>query len=234
MEKKLKKNFLGLIAIATTLGVINPTYAESDVTIENDLNIVSDYVYRGLSRSDSGWALQGNFTAFHDDGAYMGVFMSSLNLEFNDHVLETEVFGGYTFSSGAYDYDLSLSYDALMGGVDEGYFELRSSIARDYGLAYIKGGIAYTPWGREVGDGDSAYVYTDLDIPLPISNIPPMLLALHVGYENFEGTLDKLDWSVGMFMEVVGIEIGVKYTDVKDGNPLFSENRVTFNLKKYF
>ncbi len=230
----MNNNFLGIIAMLVTIGFINPTSAESEVTLESDISVVSDYVYRGLSRSDSGWALQGSFTALHDDGVYMGVFMSSLDSDFNDHNLEAEFFGGYAFSKGAYDYDLSLSYDALMGGEDEGYFEIRSSIARDYGFAYIKGGLAYTPWDREVGEGNSTYVYSDLDIPLPISNISPMSVALHVGYENFEGTLNKLDWGIGVFMEIVGIEVGIRYSDIRDGNPLLSENRVTFNFKKYF
>ncbi|MGY8986268.1 MAG: hypothetical protein ACKVIX_06525 [Sphingomonadales bacterium] len=46
--------------------------------------------------------------------------------------------------------------------------------------------------------------------------------------------MDKWDWGVGIDSEVVGVEFGVKYSDVKDGNPLLSENRLTFNLRKYF
>lgn len=227
-------NIKGLVALGLAFGLASNANAEGDITIETDVSVVSDYVYRGLSRSDSGWAVQGSLTALSDDGFYMGVFGSTLNNKFNDHDLETEFFGGYIFSKGAYDYDLSVSYDALHGGEDEGYFEFRSSIARDYGIAYLKGGINYSPDGREIGEGDSIYGYTDLDIPLPISNIPPMSVALHLGYENYEGPLDKWDWSVGVFMEIIGIELGVWYHDVKDGTPLLSDNRVVFNLKKYF
>jgi uncharacterized protein (TIGR02001 family) len=230
----MNKNLISLFYISIVFSIYSPSFADSEVTIETDVGLVSDYVYRGLSRSDSGWALQGTFTARHNGGVYMGVFMSSLDSDFNRHSVESEFFGGYTFSKGAYDYDLSISYDALMGGAGEGYFETRASISRDFGVAYIKTGIAYTPWDREIGEGNSTYVYSDFDVPLPISNIVPMAVSLHLGYENFEGPLDKWDWGVGIYMEVVGVEFGVKYSDVKDGNPLLSENRLTFNLRKYF
>lgn len=231
----MTKNLKGLIILIFSLGCTSPLLAASDeITIETDLSVVSDYVYRGLSRSDSAWAIQGSFTALHDDGLYLGVFASSLDKNFNGHKLETEIFGGYSFSKGAYDYDVSLSYDALHGGQDEGYAEIRGSIARDYGLAYLKGGLAYSPFSREIGEGDSVYGYVDLDIPLPIARIPPMSVAMHLGYENYEGPLDKWDWSVGIFMEIIGIEVGIWYHDVKDGTPLLSDNRFVINLKKYF
>ena len=129
----------------------------------------------------------------------------------------------------------SLGIDSFHGGSDsDAFFELRGTISRDFGFAFIRSGLYLSPDNREIGFGRSIYAFGDADFYVPAPGLPPITLNMKIGYEDFEGGLSKWDWSVGLFVEVVGLEWGVKYVDTNKNLIQGSRSRVAFGIKKYF
>lgn len=205
--------FLSLFVVVTLgLQAAGPAHADG-LDIEGDFIFVTDHIFRGISRSGGEPAIQMTFDLVHEKGWYFGTFVSNFQDAFG-HEIETEIYAGYLFSKGAYDFNLAVSYDSFHGAGDTtGYVEFRGSIARDFGLLYLTGGVAFSPDKREFGGGSSVYVYTAADFPIPFPSLPPMSLGFHVGHETFSGGFNKWDWSVGFYVDLAGLEWSVKYTD---------------------
>lgn len=212
-----------------------PAFAQDAVfTLEGDVTIKSDYDFRGISRSDKDFALQGGVDLVHGSGLYLGVFASTMDDPFG-HDVEFESHIGYGMSSGAYDLDFRLNWDSFHGNGDSsGYLEFQGSISRDYGLAYITGGLSFAPDDREFGAGRSVYFFGEADMPLPLPNLPPVSVAFHLGHENFEGGFRKWDWSAAVFAEVADFEVGLGYYDTNLNNFRGADARVIFSIRKYF
>lgn len=213
----------------------SPAFAQEAVfTLESDVTVKTDYDFRGISRSDKDFALQGGVDLVHTSGLYLGVFASTIN-DARGHDVEFESHIGYGMSSGAYDLDFRLNWDSFHGNGDSsGFMELQGSVSRDYGLVYLTGGLSFTPADREFGDGSSVYLFSEAEMPLPLPKLPPTSLALHVGYEDFEGGFNKWDWSAAIFTEVADFEVGLGYYDTDLDNFRRADARVIFSIRKYF
>jgi uncharacterized protein (TIGR02001 family) len=223
------------LLIVVSLGANAPAAAQETLfTFEGDVTLKSDYDFRGISRSDKGLALQGGFDLVHVSGLYLGSFLSTMDDPFG-HDVEFESHIGYGVSSGAYDLDFRVAWDSFHGDGDtQGYLEVQGAISRDFGLAYVTGGLSFTPGNREYGLGRSAYFFSEAEFPLPLPNLPPVSLALHMGYENFEGSFDKWDWNAAIFTEVANFEVGLGYYDTNLDNFRGADARFIFSIRKYF
>lgn len=223
--------FLSVLGLLLTVA---PLRAQQ-VDWQADATVASDYVFRGVSRSDSDPAVQGNLDLLWGDW-FAGVFASTLggNGPFGRDV-EGEVHAGYFGFAETFDYGLTLKYDSFHGdGGSDGYFEVSGSVSRDFGLAYLTGGVAYAPDDREFGGGESFYAYTEADIPLTFPDFPPLTLNTGLGYEDFEGGLEKWNWHAGLFLEISRFEMGVKYTDTDLGNVRGADAKVLGTVRVYF
>lgn len=226
----------GAILFLAALAVPGATAVAQDAvfTLEADVGIKSDYDFRGISRSDKDFALQGGADLVHSSGLYLGAFISTIDDPFG-HDVEFEAHLGYGTSSGAYDLDFRVNWDSFHGNGDSrSYLEFQGSVSRDYGLAYVTGGLSFTPDNREFGDGRSLYFFGEAEMPLPLPDFPPISLALHLGHENFEGSFSKWDWSAAVFAEVADLELGVGYYDTNLNNFRGADARFIFSIRKYF
>lgn len=233
------------IRISTMLGAASlslvlmtpdaPALAQDAVfTFEADAAVTTDYDFRGISRSDKDFALQGGVDLVHASGLYMGAFASTID-DARGHDVEFETHIGYGTSSGAYDVNFRVNWDTFHGNGDSaGFLEFQGSVSRDYGLAYVTGGLSFTPDNREFGGGHSVYAFGEAEMLLPLPKLPPMSLALHMGYEDFEGGFDKWDWSAGIYAEVADLELGLAYRDTNLDNFRGADARVIFSIRKYF
>lgn len=225
--------FVPLLLICSFVSPARAEGDESSLSFEGDIALLTDNIFRGISRTDGNPALQGTFDLVLDNGLYGGLFVSN----FEDpagHIVEGEFYLGYTTSAGAYDLNFAVSYDTFHGGGDStGYFEFRSSISRDFGLAYLTAGFAFTPDNREIGGGRSVYGYTAAEFPIPIPSLPPTSIEFKIGHERFEGGFRKWDWSVGTFIDYKGLEWSVQYTDT-NRDIKGAGSRVTFGIRGYF
>jgi uncharacterized protein (TIGR02001 family) len=207
----------GLPVIATT------AYGEdapaSPHTFTSNVNLVSDYRFRGLEQTWGKPALQGGFDYTHASGFYAGVWGS--NVSGNSYAggnLELDVYAGYNgklggdfgWTAGGYGYYYpganndeqatpganSQSYDTLElnAGLSWKWISYKLSYAAtDYFGANIKTGYA--------GDTQGT-LYHDLSVNYPL--LSDLTLGLHAGHTDYKDDLtsgvnpDYTDYKLGV------------------------------------
>jgi uncharacterized protein (TIGR02001 family) len=213
---------------------VSPVMAEEEGSFSLDgyVGITNDYRDRGISLSDKDPTVVASVVAYHDSGFFIGTkgaFIS--DRRGNDGQIKG--FAGYGFESGAYTYDVSFTVDSIHGGEGSQYFpEIEGSMARDFGLFYVRGGLAWAMDGRwHTPENDSLYTFVDVEIPVP--TMPEVTIISHFGYDNRFDRSDLLDWGVGLSAFVDSIELTLTYEDSNVKNPLGSGS-VMFGIKAYF
>jgi len=201
---------LSIITVVTSLGAAaSAQNAEPDWTIDGYVGLTSDYRDRGLSLSDKGVAVFGSLAVFHKNGLYGGLDAALID-DGRGGDKKTEFFAGYSLDAGDYIYDFSVELDGIHGDTSDYYSEFKVSIARDFGLAFIRSGIGYAPDGRwNTPEVDSVYGYVDLEIPVP--TLPDFTLISHIGYDARDKRSNLWDWSVGLSAFVESIEFNLRY-----------------------
>lgn len=197
--------------------------------LSGELGVVSDYIDRGISSSDSDPAIQAGLTLAlpvgdGDTALYFGGWGSTVDFdEDGDGPVELEIFTGAYGSVGetGIDWDLWGSYyvyPGARGSLDYDYAELsgRLGLAATEALR-LEAGYAFSPdYSGSIGlahyvHGQAAYT---LPFPLPL----PVTIEGGLGHQWFEsngraGLEDYLDWSIGVTTTWRAIDVGVRYTD---------------------
>lgn len=203
-----------------------------------NVGLYTDYVYRGISQTDEGPALQGGFDWAHDSGLYAGLWGS--NVDFNDgdeaH-LEIDYYLGFANSVEGFHYDvfgLYYSYPGADDSLDYDFFELGGSLGYDFGVADVTGGVAWSPdfFG---GIGDAVYYSGAVAVPLPYG----FGIDGHVGHQDFDdsGSTDYTDWSVGLTYAIWGFDLDLRYYDTDLSEAVCADGcdeRVVFGVSRSF
>lgn len=90
-----------------------PAAPASPHTITYNVGVVSDYLFRGVSQTHGGAAIQGGVDYSHSSGLYAGAFVSSITWV-KDFLgkgrTEVDFYGGYknTFAGGDWNYDVGV------------------------------------------------------------------------------------------------------------------------------
>ena len=193
------------VAIASLLSAGAMTSAISHAEVSYNASVVSDYVWRGLTQTDNGFAVQGGADYEHESGLAVGIWGSNVDFGTNDD-FEYDLYASYGFAASGMDMSvgfLSYNYD---GDTDTSY-EANFGVAKDAFSAMVS--IAVD------AEEDAGYTYLegayDMDLPQDLG------LSLHAGYGIPEASAadDVLDLaaSVGKSLDVVDVALTVTYTD---------------------
>ena len=110
----------------------------SHAEVTTSLTLVSDYVYNGVSQTDSDPAIQGTVDWYNDSGFYVSAFASQIDFTpsgLPDAQLEFDIFAGYAGSiNDDWSFDVGYGYYTYPGANDDGF-------EADYGELY--GAITY-------------------------------------------------------------------------------------------
>lgn len=119
--KKLVLASAVLAALATPPAVMAQAVAgapASPHTFSGNVGVVSDYLFRGISQTRGGPAIQGGVDYAHSSGLYAGAWTSNINWVKDQQdtsvPVEIDIFGGFknTFAGGDWNYDLGvISYN---------------------------------------------------------------------------------------------------------------------------
>ncbi len=117
-----------LLGLAGVQGV-----SAQDVT--GNVTLATDYVFRGVTQTDHGPAIQGGFDVGHGQ-FYAGSWAS--NVEFGDGTnLELDLYAGVTPSAAGFDFDLGGIFYAYPGSPDgageQDFFEAFAGVSRSHG-----------------------------------------------------------------------------------------------------
>ncbi len=207
--------------------------------------LTSDYIFRGISQSDEGPAIQGGFDYTYNDeqdgfpGFYAGIWAS--NVDFNDGdeaSVELDVYAGLqgTIDQLGSDWKLGGIYYAYPGADDDlnyDFWEVAGSLTHDFGPLILSGAINYSP--EYFGEtGDAWYFSYAASVPLPYD----FTFNAHLGYQDIEDGVDYYDWSAGLGYSWNGFNFAVNYIDTDLDEPEECADgcseRVVFTVSKAF
>lgn len=228
---------LGLLALAGSLFAAPAGFAEDKKDdgipgeLTGTLSLTTDYVFRGISQTDSGPAIQGTFDyayMFRDEiGVYAGIFGSNVDFDetsgpgVNKASAEFDVYAGLKGTIQGVTWQLGYIYYAYPNAhpssdFDYNYQEIVAKVGYDFDVVAITGGVNYA-WDYFSETGTGVYWNADVSVPLPF--LPYEMKALgHVGHQSIEnnarfGAPDYTDWMLGLSATIKGFTVTAAYTD---------------------
>lgn len=237
----MKHLYLTLSVLAVSACIIPvAAHAETqvgDFALSANVGLVSDYVFRGISQTDEGPAVQGGFDVTHSSGLYAGIWGS--NVDFNDGDeanVEIDYYLGYANEYQGLSYDLGVLYYTYPGAdsdLDYDFVEFSGALGYDFDVVALSGSVNYSP--EFFGDtGDAFYYAAAADVPLPYD----LSLSAHVGHQDIDDGIDYTDWSLGLGYNLAGFDLSLAYYDTNLDEPSECADgcseRVVFGVSKSF
>ncbi len=182
-----------LTALAATEGSPAPASPHS---VSANIGVVSNYIWRGVTQTDDGAAVQGGLDYSHASGFYAGTWASNIDWGSDSPNYELDLYLGFGGSIiEDLDYDLNVIYYAYPDGDDADFSELAGSLT----YKWFTLGMAYTFYGQNDGglydDGDLYYHggFEFDELPYGLG------LGLRVGYTDFDndGSPSSNYWQYG-------------------------------------
>ncbi len=227
---------------ACLLLVLLPASAQADGlpgTFTANLNLTSDYAFRGISLSDEGPALQGSIDwGWEPAGVYAGAWASTVDLE--DASLEIDFYAGLNGVKNDFTWDLGAIYYAYPGAdsdLDYDYWELALAGGYDFNLFAVSTALNFSPdyFGET---GASLYPAAYLSVPLPHGFTVTGSMGYLLANADDNEIGNYADWSLGMTFDLEGLDAGIKYKDTSLEDPQDCDDgcdgRVIFNIGKTF
>lgn len=194
-----------LLAAGILSGAVTVQAQESAITA--NVALTTDYLYRGISQTSGGPAIQGGFDYAHESGFYVGTWASSITF---DDAIEIDYYGGFAGSlTEAIEFDVGVLYYDYPGAGDDDFVELYG------GLTYM-GVTAKAAWSDDFFAGSGESVYYTLDYGFDLTE--DLSLGLHYGLNTFDeltwGTEDSYsDYAVSLGGSVEGLDLSLTWTD---------------------
>ncbi len=231
--------------LSSGLFIASPLQAQT-IHSSGSVFLISDYLYRGISQTDEGLALQGSLTLNTESGWYASAWGS--NIKFGQGSMELDISAGRSFTV-APDWIVDLGvmqyrYPQGDSTIDqfnfmEGYGKLKY---QDWTL-----GLAFTDDYFGTGVGKFWYLTADWDQQLT----EHLQLQWHLGYNKFANALEfrnflasmhqdgasYIDWAVKLNTVLLGLNWSLGYADTSVRSaacPELCDNRVLISVGKSF
>lgn len=193
-----------------------------------NVNVVTDYYFRGLTQTWGGPAIQGGFDVNHTTGLYAGFWASNVSgNQYAGGSLETDWYGGYNYKLGE---DVTLGAGlyyywypganvnkgascALTPCADQSYNTFEGNLSAAWKFLAFKWSYAFTDYfGGNASTGfkgdTSGTMYFDLSANAPVKVLGGLNIIAHVGYTlysedfatpvNGETDPNYWDWKLGV------------------------------------
>jgi len=235
-----------LVAGALVLGTPLIAQAESPHSFSANVTLATDYMFRGISQTDGGPAIQGGFDYSYDSGTfadpYVGVWAS--NVSFGGSI-EADYYGGLAgeFSNGI-SWDVGgLWYDypagETSGQPDNEYFEAYGSLGYTFpgkyepsvGLDY-----AYSPdfFGET---GAAHWISPSMSLSLPKG----VGLSASYGFQDVDDAGNYSTYSIGLSKSLGMFSLALDWVDTFDEDDFcgadpqdLCDGRVVFSVSSSF
>ncbi len=226
MATKLDSRFAAFLltaSLALTSGgafADNAPMSASQFKISANVAITSDYIFRGISQTNSGAAIQGGFDVT-DGWLYAGGWAS--NVDFGTAVpnadLELDLYGGLRPVIGSTTFDLGFiyyKYPNVSSRYKLDYYEFYGGVTEDFHIVQLGGKIFYTP-DNTLGTRSAWYYEGNgvVPIPLQVSLVKNAALIGHIGHYKFSNNLaagpDYTDWRIGGQVDAGPVTLGLTY-----------------------
>lgn len=212
-----KQIMMGVVMAGGMVGA-----AQAELTA--NVGVTSNYVFRGVTQTDDGPAVQGGIDFTHESGIYAGAWASNVEDNTGDDGFEYDLYVGYNFRVN----------DKV--GFDVGYITYQYSGTNAFTETdELFVGVSFMDFSATYYDGDPDvgrdYSYIDLKYTMAL----PQDINLHLHYGNLDvsGGSDAEDASIGVSKNIAGFDLGLTFTtfDPDNGN---DENELFVTATKSF
>lgn len=197
------KSLSKAVAIASLVSAGAMTSSVTQAEVSFNAALVTDYVFRGISYSDNGPALQGGADYNHESGAYVGTWLSNVDNGV-DTDIEYDIYVGYGFEANGLEVDL--------GYTTYNYLDLSEGNTTEIYANVTKGAVTGSVY-RDIDLWETTFLGLAYAMDLPNE----LTLDLGLGYTlvDEDGADDILDLSatVGKSLEMVDVSFTVTNVD---------------------
>ncbi len=203
--------------------------ADSPHTLTGNAGIFSQYIFRGLTQTNSDPAVQGGFDYSHASGLYAGTWLSNISwltdspaaTGYTSSSLEWDMYGGFkgTFGKSDFGYDVGLLYYYYPGTRNTALYPgtVKADTLEGYGALtwkWLSAKYSYSLNNKTFGVADSSGSwYLDLSANFPVTD--KLTLVAHYGKQKFEGTT-AAGVSNDSFASYEDYKLGLSYALPKD------------------
>ncbi|MBV8687843.1 MAG: hypothetical protein JOZ90_02795 [Alphaproteobacteria bacterium] len=186
--------------------------ASPGLEVGGDVTLLSDYRFRGISRSNGDPALQGRLTFSLPSGLYAGARGTTLKGLASRADLEFDLYAGYTADLGVgTSLDGGILYYAFPGADGaSGYVEPYAALSHTLGPVEATLGAKYAPSQRAIGGDDRLYLFGEVEAGIPAT---PLTLSAQAGWQDAGRFGRYWNWSLGGRYAIGPVEAGLRYVD---------------------
>ncbi|MGE0046122.1 MAG: TorF family putative porin [Hyphomonadaceae bacterium] len=210
-----------LLASAATIGFAGTANAEVEFT--GNVALTSDYVFRGVSQSDSDIAIQGGMD-LTSGIFYAGVWGSSIDFG-TDGTVEVDLYGGVRPVVGPFTLDFGVIYYAYPGmddslEADMWEFRAGASVSPVEGLT-LAGNVFYSPdftFTNTLAADDASGLFVEGRVSYTVNDTVAISGAVgnqSVDYDDYFGIGEDnyTTWNVGGTLSFYGFGLDLRYYD---------------------
>lgn len=194
------KTLAKAVAIASLVSASALTAQVANAEVSFNAALVSDYVWRGQSQTDNGFAVQGGADYSHESGAYAGVWGSNVDFGDDDNI-EYDLYVGYATEVNGLELDLGyISYNYDDSG--DCCSEIYVGVAKGAASAMIS---------IDAENQENTYLEGGYSLELP----EDLALDLHAGYNIPDEGDEVIDLAatIGKSLEMVDVSATITYID---------------------
>ncbi len=212
-------------------------------TFTGNFGIFSQYIFRGLTQTNTNPAVQGGFDYTHSSGFYAGTWLSNISWltdaqAYKSAPLEWDFYGGYRGSFGASDfgYDVGLLQYYYPGTVTPGL--PKADTLEGYGLIswkWLSAKYSYSLGNKTFGVADSRGTgYLDISANYPLTD--KLTLQAHYGDQKYKGTAPGLPVSNDAAYSYQDYKLGLSYALPKNYTVggYYTNTHMTATQKGYY
>ena len=181
--------------------------------VSGSAQLLSDYRFRGVTRSGYDPAVQGQLTLSLQNGLYAGGRATSLHRQNPLGDAEIDLYAGYgTEIASGTRLDAGVQYYAFAGGAGRGHYaEPYASLTHTLGPVQATVGAKYA-WAQSgTGDRGQLYMFGQAEADIPLT---PVTLTAEAGRQSGGALPDYWNWSLGGRYRLFGpVEAGLRYVD---------------------
>lgn len=211
-----------MLAPVILAGCVLPALAETDEGLPGEfsanVSFTTNYLYRGITQSNDGPAIQGGFD-YAVDRFYAGIWGSSV--EWTDTSLEVDYYAGFTPEYKMFAFDIGVLYYSYPDAPDEpeqNFVELyagaSTTIEEKVEVGFT---VAFSP--EFYGETGQAF-YPSFDVSVPLGEY--FSVGGHYGYKSFSddpadgGAEDYSEWNISATASYEGFDFTVGYSDTSE------------------
>jgi uncharacterized protein (TIGR02001 family) len=207
------------LALATALAFASSAQAQEEAAedgfagaFSGNVAITSNYLYRGITQSGDGPAIQGGFD-YAVNQFYAGVWASSV--EFGDNTsTEIDYYAGFSPTYEQFTFDVGVLYYSYPDAIDtpeQNFVEIYGGVSTTVQeMVKVGFSVAYSPeFYAETGPA----WYPALDVSVPFAEI--FSAGFHYGYQSFsdDDNMSYSEYNLSLTASFEGFDFTLGYSD---------------------